>query len=104
MHRSLGVKARPGASDQMPKPFSPNRSCLCPHADKTSWGMVALEAWDRGGSVPTLSRWAVLPWPVPRGLVAVTYSLISLTPSLATSGKFPALLLFLRGKEGPPGP
>lgn len=38
VHLSLGVKRRPGASDQMPKPFSPDRSRLCPPADKTSGG------------------------------------------------------------------
>lgn len=38
VHLSLGVKGRPGASDQMPKPFLLNRHCLCPPADKTSRG------------------------------------------------------------------
>lgn len=52
---SLGVKARPRASDQMPRPFSPHRSSLCLLTDKTSGGTVALGTWDRGESVLTLS-------------------------------------------------
>lgn len=34
----FGCENETGASDQMPKPFSPNRSLLCPPSDKTSWG------------------------------------------------------------------
>lgn len=52
--------------------------------------------------MPALSQWALLPRPVPRGLLAMTCSLISLTPLLAACGKFPILLL-LKGKVGPPG-
>lgn len=102
MHLSLGVKRRPRASDQMPKPFFPNRSRLCvPPQTKPAGGTVTLGAWDRGGSVPPLSGWALLPRLVPSGLVAMTCSLISLTPLLAASGKFPVLPL--KGKGGPPG-
>lgn len=52
---SLGVKARPRASDQMPKPFSTHRSGLCLLTDKTSGGTVPLGSQDRGESVLTLS-------------------------------------------------
>lgn len=85
---SLGVKARPRASDQMPKPFFLHRSRLCLATDKTS----------RGHCGPgDMGQRRICAYPVPRELVAVTCSLVSLTPSLDASGKFPVLLPLLRG-------
>lgn len=84
---SLGVKARPRASDQMPKPFSPHRSGLCLLTDKTSRGYC-------GPGDPGQRR--ICAYPVPRELAAVTCSLVSLTPSLDAAGKFPGLLLIRR--------
>lgn len=100
VHLSVGVKRRPGASDQMPKLFTPHRSCLCPPTDKTSWGHCD-PGTEEALCLPHPRVVGPPTRPVPRGLVAVTCSLISPTPLLAASGKFPSLPF--KGKVGPPG-
>lgn len=88
---SLGVKAGPRTSNQMPELFSPHRSRLCLPTDKTS----------RGHCGPgDMGQRRICAYPVPRELVAVTCSLVSLTPLLDASGKFSVLFLLLRGGGG----
>ena len=102
VHLSLGVKAGLEPPIRCPNHSPLTGAAFVPPQTKPARGTVAQRAQDRAVSVPPLSQVGPPPMACPQGLVAMT-SLVSPTPSLATSGKFPLLLLFLPGKLGEKG-
>lgn len=110
-----GCENETGASDQMPKPFSPNRSCLCPPSDKTSRGHSGPGGQDRGSSVPALSQVGPPPVACPQG--ACGSDLLSVFPdsfadclwevsssSSVSPGKKSALRVLTQENRGEKGP